>query len=176
MRIEAVSCQHRGNSESPWVIQEAVTDVKCLRKQEGVCSTWFLLPRGSHGSLRGARAAPASWKWDVVPPQADLPCQPQGAMLTEVRGDVLTQSEPLGAYSGESFLSWVSVPPQERRPCIGRWVHAQCKYLSQTKYDHSVNLEILLLVLLSSLSNVFLLKRSDPVLPGERQRNTRQAL
>lgn len=53
-------------------------------------------------------------------PKQTYTCQLQGAMPTEGRGDVPTQSELLGAYSGESFLSWPSVPPQERRHCIGR--------------------------------------------------------
>lgn len=135
---EAVSCQQGGSSETPWAIREAVTDGEMLRKQKGVWSMWFLLPTGSRGSVRSAKAAPAFWEAGCGASPVDLHMPVPGSLLTEVRGDVLTQSELLGTYSGESFLSWVSVPSQERRHCIGRWVHAQHKYLSQTKYDHFI--------------------------------------
>lgn len=59
---EAVSCQQGGSSETPWAIWEAVTDGEMLRKQKGVWSMWFLLPTGSRGSVRSAKAAPASWE------------------------------------------------------------------------------------------------------------------
>lgn len=147
--MEVFECHEKRGPVRQWIVsmgetlrppeslEKQLQMVRCLGKQKGVWSMWFLLPPGSRGSVRSAKAAPASWKVGRAA-SPSRPAQSKGAVLTEVKGDVLTQSEFLGAHSGDSFLSWVSVPPQERRHHIGGWVPAQRKYLSQTKYDHFI--------------------------------------
>lgn len=65
------------------------------------------------GERQGSPSLLESGMWCL--PKQSCTCQPQGATLTEVRGDVPTQSELLGAYSGES-----SSLGYQKRHCIGR--------------------------------------------------------
>lgn len=93
------------------------------RKVCGPCGSCY--PRALVEASGAPRQLQSPGKRDVVPAQADLHMPAPGSHTNWGKRGCLIQSELLGAYSGESFLSWLPIPSQERRHCIGRWVHAE---------------------------------------------------
>lgn len=142
------------------------------RKACGPCGSCYPRALVEASGAPGQPQPPA--KWDVVPPQADLHMPAPGSHANRgQRGCPNTVWTPGSLFRRVLPLLGIRSLTLHRKVSPGTM---QVSKSNQIWPSHSLNLEILLLVVVSSLSNVLLLKWSDPVLPGERQRNTWQAL
>lgn len=142
------------------------------RKACGPCGSCY--PRALVQASGVRRQPQPPGKWDVMPPQVDLHMPVPGSHASRgKRGCPNTAWTPGNLF--RRVLPLLCISSLTGKKTLHRKVSLCITQVSKSAEIwpfHSVNIEVLLLVLVSSLSSVFLLKWSDPVLPGERKRNS----